>query len=562
MYRARPPAAVTAASTSAPLSSDRPVNPTAAPSAASIATTPAPMPRVAPGDEGHLAVELVPSPHAIHTDRDAASSGADRIGPDGVRAWSNPTSTQPPRSGGDSTSTRSPKRCPALADRFETTDVTVTGLQSPEKAGTSSGTILFTASWSDGGQRHERDLVIRTQPDRVQLYRDADFHRQYAVLDALHRSGRVRVPEPLFFEPDPSLVGVPFFVMEQLHGNVPVTFPGYNVSGFLFDATPAQRRVAWESAVEELCRIALVPVEEMQFLDQPELGPTAWSSSSSTGAARSTGPPGTRPPTSCGRSHAWLEANLPAERANGFAWGDARIGNMMFGDDFRLAGVMDWEAANLSWPPPGPRVVGVLRRVQQRGTRRPAPRRARHPRRDPRVLGGPRRRARRRPPLVRGVHRLPDHPVHVPDDVAPRRVDRPRLQPGLPDDPQAAGLVNHDRVGQVPRDVAALGTHRLRHRELGEIAHRVEVSLDVLRREAGEAGRVPAAGRAEEHARDVAAAHGEHVPVVRAPRLARYTTNGATFSTVMCGARGPQRLTQLLSVLGRVVGPSPSRRSR
>jgi aminoglycoside phosphotransferase (APT) family kinase protein len=237
-----------------------------------------------------------------------------------------------------------------LADRFEATDVTVTGLRSPEKAGTSSGTILFTASWSDRGQARERDLVIRTQPDQVQLYRDADFHRQYAVLDALHRSGRVRVPEPLFFESDPSLVGVPFFVMEQLHGNVPVTFPGYNVSGFLFDATPAQRRVAWETAVEELCRIALVPVDEMQFLDQPELGPTALEQQFAYWRGSVDWATGNQTPDVVWEVDAWLEANFPGDRPNGFAWGDARIGNMMFGDDFRLAGVMDWEAANLSGP--------------------------------------------------------------------------------------------------------------------------------------------------------------------------------------------------------------------
>ena len=237
-----------------------------------------------------------------------------------------------------------------LSGRLETTDVAVTGLQSPEKAGTSSGTILFTATWTDAGQPRSRDLVIRTQPNEVQLYRDADFHKQYAVIDALHRSGRVRVPEPLFFESDPSLVGVPFFVMEQLHGNVPVTFPGYNVSGFLFDATPAQRRIAWESAVEELCRIALVPVDEMQFLDQPELGPTAleqqfeyWRSSVDWASGNQT-------PDLVWEVDAWLEANFPIDHANGFAWGDARIGNMMFGGDFHLAGVMDWEAANLSGP--------------------------------------------------------------------------------------------------------------------------------------------------------------------------------------------------------------------
>jgi aminoglycoside phosphotransferase (APT) family kinase protein len=166
----------------------------------------------------------------------------------------------------------------------------------------------------------------------------------------LHRSGRVRVPEPLFFEPDPSLVGVPFFVMEQLHGHVPVTFPGYNVSGFLFDATPAQRRVAWESAVEELCRIAVVPVDEMQFLDQPELGPTALEQQFEYWRKSVDWASGNQTPDPVWEVDAWLEANLPADRTNGFAWGDARIGNMMFGEDFRLAGVMDWEAANLSGP--------------------------------------------------------------------------------------------------------------------------------------------------------------------------------------------------------------------
>jgi aminoglycoside phosphotransferase (APT) family kinase protein len=237
-----------------------------------------------------------------------------------------------------------------LAERFETESVEVTGLRSPEKAGTSSGTILFTASWSDGGRPRARDLVIRTQPDQVQLYRDADFHKQYAVLDALHRSGRVRVPEPLFFESDPALVGVPFFVMEQLHGNVPVTFPGYNVSGFLYDATPAQRRLAWETAVAELCRIALVPVDEMAFLDEPQLGPTGVEQQLEYWRASVDWASGNQTPDVVWDVYAWLEANLPADRTNGFAWGDARIGNMMFGADFRLAGVMDWEAANLSGP--------------------------------------------------------------------------------------------------------------------------------------------------------------------------------------------------------------------
>ena len=238
----------------------------------------------------------------------------------------------------------------ALATHLGARDLAVHDLRTPAKAGTSSGTILFTAAWSDDGTTRTRDLVVRTEPDKVQMYRDADFRRQYAVIETLYGSGLVRVPEPYFFEADRAVLGVPFFVMEQLHGNVPVTMPGYNVSGWLFDATPAQRRVTWETAMEELCRIARVPVADVPFLDDPHLGGSGVEQQLEYWRASVDWATGDQTPDKVWDIHAWLAANLPVDRTNGFAWGDARIGNMMFGADFRLAGVMDWEAANLSGP--------------------------------------------------------------------------------------------------------------------------------------------------------------------------------------------------------------------
>jgi aminoglycoside phosphotransferase (APT) family kinase protein len=190
--------------------------------------------------------------------------------------------------------------------------------------------------------------VARTHPDQVQLFRDPDFRKQYTVIDALHRSGRVRVAEPLFFEDDPAALGVPFFVMSQLRGRVPVTSPPYNSAGFLFDATPAERRVAWETAFDELCRIAAVPVEEFAFLDQPHLGPTPLEQQLAYWRDSTDWSTGGRTPDAVWALYEWLATHLPEDRTPGFTWGDARIGNMMFGDDFRLVGVMDWEQANLS----------------------------------------------------------------------------------------------------------------------------------------------------------------------------------------------------------------------
>jgi aminoglycoside phosphotransferase (APT) family kinase protein len=235
-----------------------------------------------------------------------------------------------------------------LARRLGVTGVEVTDLRIPDGAGTSSGTVLFSAKWTADGTGQTRDLVARTHPDKVRLFREPDFHKQYVVIDALHRADRVKVAEALFYEDDPEVIGVPFFVMGQLKGRVPISFPGYNIEGFLFDGTPAQRRVAWESAMEELCRIARVPVDEFAFLDQPELGARGvdqqleyWHRSIDWSTDHQT-------PDPVWAMYEWLGANIPADAANGFTWGDARVGNMMFGDDFRLVGVMDWEQANLS----------------------------------------------------------------------------------------------------------------------------------------------------------------------------------------------------------------------
>lgn len=237
-----------------------------------------------------------------------------------------------------------------LARRLGVTEVTITGLRVPDGAGTSSGTVLFDAAWTDGDARVERGLVARTHPDKVQLFREPDFRKQFTVIDALHRSGRVKVAEALFYEDDASVIGVPFFVMSQLRGWVPISFPGYNVEGRIFDASPAQRRGLWESSMEELCRIARVPIDEFGFLDQPELGPRAVDQQLEYWHRSIDWSTGNQTPDPVWAMYEWLAANIPTDATNGFTWGDARMGNMMFSDDLQLVGVMDWEQANLSGP--------------------------------------------------------------------------------------------------------------------------------------------------------------------------------------------------------------------
>jgi aminoglycoside phosphotransferase (APT) family kinase protein len=138
-------------------------------------------------------------------------------------------------------------------------------------------------------------------------------------------------------------------MMRRLEGRVPVSFPGYNVAGFVFDATPRERQILWRSAMEELCRIATTPLEAVQAVAMPEKGSTGfdqqfnfWKDSCRWAGARVA-------PFLVGAED-WLEEHKPHHPLRGFSWGDARIGNMMFGSDFRLTGVMDWEQASIGGP--------------------------------------------------------------------------------------------------------------------------------------------------------------------------------------------------------------------
>jgi aminoglycoside phosphotransferase (APT) family kinase protein len=234
-----------------------------------------------------------------------------------------------------------------LGPKLAVSRVRVEGLKGPEGAGVSNETLLFHASCDDGQQASRRSMVLRVAPARIQLFYEPDLRSRYRLLDTLNARALVRVPEMLWFEEDASVLGAPFFIMSRLEGRVPLSSPVYNRTGWLHDASPAERHVLWASAVEELARIHSVPADLVQFCGRPQYGPTgedqelgywdAYRDWCATGEVRD----------DVAAMGEWVRANRPHAGGLGLAWGDARIGNMMFGDDFRLAGVMDWEQASL-----------------------------------------------------------------------------------------------------------------------------------------------------------------------------------------------------------------------
>jgi aminoglycoside phosphotransferase (APT) family kinase protein len=237
--------------------------------------------------------------------------------------------------------------CPWLAARLGVADVELANLVYPLGAGVSNETILFDAR---SGDRVE-EFVLRIAPRREhQMFLDPRFRMQYDMLATLRRLGTVRVPEAPWYEEDPGILGQPFYLMRRMRGRVPVSMPVYNKEGWLTEATPAQRRSAWESAMRQLAAIHSLPTEEFAFVHRPEQGAPGdeqqlayWSEFAAWALEDEV-------PDVVHALFEWLKANQPATCRPGLSWGDARIGNIMFGDDFEVVGVMDWEQASLAGP--------------------------------------------------------------------------------------------------------------------------------------------------------------------------------------------------------------------
>lgn len=252
-------------------------------------------------------------------------------------------------------SSREPEQLRAgLTDWLRTIhpDARITELQTTSATGMSSDTLLFDAGW-DG--RTER-LVARLapQPADVPVFPAYDLKRQFDLIGAVAAHTDVPVPRTFWHEPDPAVIGSEFFVMSRVDGQVPPDLLPYNFGdSWLFAATAEQQRTLQDSTVDVLARLHALAAPD--FLEFAEPGETALRRHVAHTRAwyDYVIADGVRSPL-IEQAFAWLDAHWPEETDPVVCWGDARIGNVIYGDDFRPAAVLDWEMAGV-----GPRELDV-----------------------------------------------------------------------------------------------------------------------------------------------------------------------------------------------------------
>lgn len=225
--------------------------------------------------------------------------------------------------------------------------------------GMSSETILLTARWGTDTQR----LVARVAPTAsdVPVFSSYRLDHQFELMRLVGELTDVPVPRVRWIDTTGDVLGTPFFLMDRVDGVVPPDVMPYTFGGNWFaDAAPEQQRLLQDSTVEVLAKLHAIPDAAQRFSFLTEVDPPGdtplrrhfgWLKQWYEFAVPDIG----RSPL-VERALQWLEDHFPADvaaRPPVLAWGDSRIGNVVY-EAFRPVAVLDWEMATV-----GPRELDV-----------------------------------------------------------------------------------------------------------------------------------------------------------------------------------------------------------
>ena len=226
----------------------------------------------------------------------------------------------------------------------------VCALTRPSGAGLSNETYLFDCRV---GARCEA-LVMQVGPAGSGLFRDYDLGTMARIQQRIAEVSMVPVARVRWFEPDATLLGAPFYVMDKVEGRVPGDNPSYHGSGFLGAMAPADQAAAWYAGIAAMAQLhALDPVRDgFEFLVDAPWGMALdadpglrriqqWRDLLAWGARRPVG--------FLEDALDRLEASRPPPTQPRVHWGDAKISNcVLHGPEVRA--LLDWELCGLSDP--------------------------------------------------------------------------------------------------------------------------------------------------------------------------------------------------------------------
>jgi aminoglycoside phosphotransferase (APT) family kinase protein len=211
-------------------------------------------------------------------------------------------------------------------------------------SGWSNEMLLATMRWQAGGSERRRRIVVRLPPP-VPTFPSYDLAAQARVLDVLARSA-VPVPRVVAFEEDAAWLGAPFLVMAHEAGRPGAEAPA--LDPWLVDAPHEQQRRLHRDFVTTLASIHRVDWRSDELASVLRGGDLSLGGEIAWWTAYLDWAHDGAPPPALADALAWCAATTPvSEPPASLCWGDARLGNVLCSDDYRITAVLDWELASI-----------------------------------------------------------------------------------------------------------------------------------------------------------------------------------------------------------------------
>jgi aminoglycoside phosphotransferase (APT) family kinase protein len=187
-----------------------------------------------------------------------------------------------------------------------------------------------------------RRWVLRRPPLHGVIQSAHDMGREHRIIAALADSA-VPVPPVVGHEPDPSVTGAEFYVMDHVAG------PVYrNAAQVEHGTDPDLRSTVSASLVDTLVALHDVDPDTVGLGD---LGRRAdYCGRQLRRWQRQWGKVETRPLSAFDEVHRRLAADIPAQQGVAIVHGDYRLDNVIFRPDGDVAAVVDWELCTLGDP--------------------------------------------------------------------------------------------------------------------------------------------------------------------------------------------------------------------
>jgi aminoglycoside phosphotransferase (APT) family kinase protein len=194
-------------------------------------------------------------------------------------------------------------------------------------------------------QAEKEEYILRRPPFGANIKSAHDMEREFSVLSLLQKAGFTKVPEPILFCADESVMGAKFYLMKRVNG---VILRNRVPKGMTID--PVTFKQLSKSAIDQLVQLHQLDIKSTG-LDQ--LGkPEGYVQRQVEGWIKRYRNAQTDEIAGMNEAVEWMQKNVPTSAKASFIHNDYKYDNLVLNPDnlIEIKAILDWEMATVGDP--------------------------------------------------------------------------------------------------------------------------------------------------------------------------------------------------------------------